>query len=382
MSMKRLVYILPAIALILALVYLLINPLIIFLAKRQLSGTFRESQVSLGGCRFTPVSRLSFSEINIKRKQFYDFRIKTAEINYSLASLLRGNILNISLKQARLSVNLPQKAVSELKQYLNLGPPSGFRIDSLELSDINLDFNTKDLAIKSVFSCRLDLAARSIDYLDFQVESLGIAGVKLSNASLRAAQNLPAGNLDIGQLKYDKLKIAAIKGKARLKGNGLSVEELSAQALDGAVQGDFSVNIAQEISYLLDLRFLNLDIESFIDDFNLKDKFEMSGSLSGSVVVQGKGADITVLGGDFSSDSSGGILVIKDKKLLENMAGKTNKSLDLLVESFKNYCYNKGIIRLSLEQGDLLLDVALDGDTGKRNLNITLHELNLKKEER
>ncbi|MFC1699570.1 YdbH domain-containing protein [Candidatus Omnitrophota bacterium] len=376
--MKKVTYVLLAVALVLALAYALINPLIIFLVKRQLGATFSGSQVSLGGCRFTPARRLSLSEINIKRKQLYDFRIKTAEINYSLTALLRGEIINISLKQAGLSVNLPQQAVVELKQYLNLGPPGWLRINALELSDINLDFNTKDLTIQSVFSCRLDLAAQAIEYLDFQVESLGLAGVKLNNASLRAAQDLPAGNLDIGQLKYDKLQLTAIKGKTRLKGNRLSVEELSAQALNGAVQGELTVSIAQEIDYLLDLRFLNLDIESLVDDFNLKDKFEMSGSLSGSVAVQGRGARITVLGGDFSSDSPGGILIIKDKALLENLAGQTNESLDLLVENFKNYRYNTGTLRLSLEQNNLLLDVALDGDTGKRNLNITLHELNSK----
>jgi hypothetical protein len=47
------------------------------------------------------------------------------------------------------------------------------------------------------------------------------------------------------------------------------------------------------------------------------------------------------------------------------------------MESFKDYHYNTGVMKLSKAQDDLSLDIALDGEKGKRNLMVTLHDFSL-----
>jgi hypothetical protein len=100
------------------------------------------------------------------------------------------------------------------------------------------------------------------------------------------------------------------------------------------------------------------------------------------LTFKGAGHDIEILSGELSSFGSGGILVIKDTNFLQNMARKTNRSLNLLVENFKDYHYNIGTIKLLLDNGDLVLDSVLEGETGKRDINIVLHDFRLKKEEK
>ncbi len=48
-------------------------------------------------------------------------------------------------------------------------------------------------------------------------------------------------------------------------------------------------------------------------------------------------------------------------------------SLDTVVESLQDYNYNTGAVKLSLEDGDLLADIHLDGKQGKRDFVIVLH---------
>jgi hypothetical protein len=115
------------------------------------------------------------------------------------------------------------------------------------------------------------------------------------------------------------------------------------------------------------------------NDFNLNEKAEISGKINGTLVLEGKGSNIKVISGNFTTAEGGGVLTIKDNDYLKKMAAKSGQSLEILMESFRNYHYNIGVIKLSLNDGNLILDVALEGEAGKRNLNIRLHDVKLRR---
>ena len=130
------------------------------------------------------------------------------------------------------------------------------------------------------------------------------------------------------------------------------------------------------MDYSLRLNTQGMEIKRFMDDMELNDKFDMTGRLAGAFYLSGKGHDIKDMKGDFSTDAQGGILVIKDKAFLENVAKQSNQPLDILVESFRNYNYNNGMIKFGIESGNLMMDMRLDGIAGKRSLTIVLHDFN------
>jgi hypothetical protein len=380
--MKKLFFILLAVSFFIFLSSIFINSAIIFLAKRQLNTIFKGSKVTIGSCRLNPVKQLSLFEISIKNKQAYDFLIKEAKVEYSLFSIFKGEILKFSLKGANIYFNLPQKSIAEFSQYFNLGSKSVFLVKSLELSNFNLDLKAKDFNISGVLSSQMNLIERIAEYLDIKIDSLGIQGFNLNDVTLKTGQGLSEGHFGINRMKYNKLNISEIKSQVKLSGRELFLEGLSAKALDGNIGGNLKFKIDQDFSYGAILSITNLDITRFINDFDLKEKFEMTGRLSGDLIFKGKGSDIEILNGKLSSLESGGMLIIKDTKFLENMARDTNQSLDLLVENFKDYHYNIGTIKLFLDNSNLILDTVLDGETGKRNINIVLHDFRSKKEEK
>lgn len=318
--MKCLIYILLFVSIFVLAISFFVEPVIIFLAKRQLSKAFSESRVTIGGCDLKPLRQVTLLDIEIKKGKSYDFRVKEISIQYEPSSILKRNILTLSLRDV------------------------------------------------------ISVVAFEIDYLDSQ-------DFRLENASLKINQKQDSGNLYIDKVQYNKLKVEEIKSGLRLEDKALFLDSFSAQALGGQVQGGLSFRIDEKREYSGNLEFINLDLEKFVKDFNLSKKFQMTGRLGGSVAFKGRGYNLIALAGDFCAAEQGGMLIIRDNRFLENIARNSKQPLNILVESFKDYDYNTGVMRLSLDKGNLVLDIALNGETGRRNLNITLHDFRLRRGE-
>ena len=184
------------------------------------------------------------------------------------------------------------------------------------------------------------------------------------------------GEVYLEQVQYQRLTIKEIKGSLGLEDKGIVLTPLSMQLLGGEARG--SVNFSpSKLAYQAEFNFSNLDLRELVRDFELAQSFQATGRLGGRIVLSGKGIELKILDGDLSATEAGGTLNITDKAFLENLARYTKQSFDILVESFKNYHYNIGRLNLSLDKGNLVFEAALDGEAGRRNLNIVLHNFKL-----
>jgi hypothetical protein len=209
------------------------------------------------------------------------------------------------------------------------------------------------------------------------IRSLDSQGFFLKELILKTAQNFPQGEFSVREAGYDKAKASRITGGAQLKGKELSLNDMSASLFDGAVNLNVNLVMSALPQYSVDIDCKDLDIGQFVKDFKLEEKFQMTGRLSGHAKIKGSGADFQVIEGDFSTGEGGGVMVIKDEAMLKNMAQSSNQPLDIIVESLKDYHYNTGVMKLFKAQDSLGLDMALEGEKGKRNLTIVLHDFKL-----
>jgi len=375
--MRKIAYSLLISSLLVLIIFIFSEPVIILLAKCQLKKVFIGSVISIKDCSLKPTHLLSFSDIEIKKENLYDFKFSKIEIQYNIFSLLRRGIVKLSLQQAGISVSLPHKSIFEMTKFIKLAPSSAFFICSLELSGLELNLNSNDLTLLAKLSSDFNLSKQSINYLKLKIDLLDAKGFRLENASLNIEQNMSGGELFIQKIGYDKLIIKEIKGKAKLEKDSLSFDHITAELFNGEFTGYFALKINKDRVYLVNLKFINIDLEEFVKDFNLDDKFEASGKLGGVLSLKGRNLNIESLNGDFSTSESGGKLVIKDARFLENLANSSKQSFDLLVENFKDYHYNTGLTKLSLDKGNLIFNIALEGGDGRRNLIITVHNFKL-----
>ena len=203
--------------------------------------------------------------------------------------------------------------------------------------------------------------------------SIDSNGVKVSGLSAVIKPEPYQGNFQIRRLSYDKLKIENIMGRIGISNNLVILNSVSARIFKGKAWGNLQVAAGKEVKYAGNFILRRLDMSAFVSDFELGEKVNISDKIAGSIAVTGEGAAFDVFSGAFRS-SEPGKLVIKDTNFLENAARSSQQPLDIFVESFKNYHYNTGTIKISLENKDFIFDIALDGNAGKRDLHIILHK--------
>ncbi len=352
---------------------------IIQLVKRQLANVFTASTVTVKNCILYPTHLLRLSDIEVKKEPVYNLKIKETDIQYNLFSLFKGTITKLCVKEMLIKVNIPKKNISELSKHLNVKQRSSslFLIKKLEIANTRLDIESKELKMKAEISAQLNLKELTLNSLNLKVASINTPLINAEDVFLNCAQDASAGLFNIKSFKYNKLGMEEIKSKTRLENKTLFLDSLSAKLLGGQATGELNLKIGAESLYYANLNFIGLDIGTFISAFNLEEKLQMSGKLNGSVILKGRQSAIDILEGDFSTLEPGGNLRIKDKKILENIANSSKQPLEIIVESFKDYRYNIGIMQAVLDKGNLIFNAALDGKTGKRNLDITLHDFKL-----
>ena len=378
--MKRAIPILCLVFLLSVVLIFSLPTIIIFAAKQQLKHIFVDSKVTISACRLNPFSSLVFADIEIVRLPVYDFKIKQAGIYYHPLALLKGRIAKFSLEDAKISLEMPGQSLAALKNYLKLNARSAFLLNCAEFSRLELNLKTQELILQAQLSSRVNLSQQSLDYLDLKIDHLDSGQLNLSNALLNVDSAAPAGALRIDKIQLSKLRLEKIQGASKLKEKVLTLHSLSAEFLGGNTNGQIEISWDKRLEYAARIQFINIDLEKLVQDLELKEKIQLSGTLGGSLTLKGAGAAINILSGDFKASETGGVLAISDTGYLENIARSSNQSLDILLESFKNYRYNTGIAKLSLHQGDLVLDAALEGQAGKRNLTVTLHDFKLIRE--
>ncbi|MFH1440992.1 MAG: YdbH domain-containing protein [Candidatus Omnitrophota bacterium] len=346
-DVKRVIIVLTVICILFFSGVVFVRPAIKFFVTKKLENIFVRGKVSIGKCVFHPAGEIRLEDIRIVRKDIYSIKLKELIVQYNPLSILKTSPSKLLLNNPDVNITIPKKGSLKPEEYLNIGGgPNIFE-----------------------YVC--------VSALNLKANIFGMPAVKLEKGFLLQNFNSGQVNFILAKVNYDKLNITDIKGKAKLQSTGFAVCDFSGNLLGGSIQADLKVQAQGQVSYLLNLKCAQLDIEKFVRDFNLREKFEMTGRISGELRLKAKGARIEDLTGNFSTLSPGGRLVITDTKFLEGMAGRTGQPVDLLVESFKNYQYNNGLVSLGLEDGSVILNADLEGEAGRRNISVVLHDFKI-----
>lgn len=353
-------------------------PLIINVAKWQLQRVFPASAVSIEKCHFNPKGSLAFSNIHIKREDAYDCIIKEVSIHYKIPQVFIGFIDNVRIDNPLLYVNLRKATAGKLSEMVNISKRSIFSIREADLSDMQVKLATRDLDLDGRISLRFSQKEKDLQYVDAFFNTLKIHAVLFEEVRIKENPSLDiVADLSVKKIVYDKAVIRDLTGALYRDGAVLSFDSLIAQLFNGDIRGDIKVALDRKSDFSIDLNCADLSLDTFVKDFKLDDRFQLTGRLSGNVSLSGRGFNLDDIRGTLKTDPGGGLLVIKDTGFLKKIASRSGQSLDMVVENFKNYVYTIGIVEVSLDKGDIILDIEMEGASGKRTFNIVLHDIAL-----
>lgn len=361
---------------------LCLKPFIIFNVKRELQKVFKESKVFIGSCTIHPFSSVALSNIRISKTPQYDITIGEGKVSYSLLSLLKLTFFAADINEVDVSVNLGKEKIFDfiqpvIKEEAASGPGPGVRIENLRISDLKLNVKLGDLNLSAAASLDVDLSEQEIHSLDLKVSSFAYQGANLDDAHLVFERSSSPGRLSIREIMYNKFKIKNMISNVDVDGTALSLNGLFAETLDGRVTGSARVSFDKEMTYSGTFDLTELNLEQGVKDLDLEKRIGLTGKISGTMTIEGKGTQAPVIGGTLKS-LDGGTLAIKDETMLENLARSSQQSLGVLVEGFTDYHYNIGALKLSSNEGNLVGQVNLEGEKGRRDLTVVLHNFNLK----
>lgn len=342
------------------------------IAIERLEETFIGSKAMIRESRLGGRS-LVFSGIEIKRVGFYNLEIKEVEIKYSIAALIIGKVDSVMLKD--LSFKL--KMGGELPEPDDLIRRSGggvLRIDKAYLSNAYVSIDTRNIDLEGVISLDLSLADARVERIDAVIEKIGAYGVVLENGRIRGAPPDCEAEVSVDKISYKDFNLTDANGVICQDGSAFYLNSMTANLFNGMVRGDIALTSIDGGAFTISLNCAGLELEAFVEDFKLGDKVSISGKLGGDISINGKSFMVTGVTGGFLTEPPGGTLVIKDTRFMENMAERAGQSADLMMETFSNYRYTIGEMAVSLEGSDLLLDAALEGDAGKRELSVVIHD--------
>jgi hypothetical protein len=174
----------------------------------------------------------------------------------------------------------------------------------------------------------------------------------------------------------EKFKLKEIKGPLHLFWKGLTLKPLSADFINGTIDGSAGIDFHKGISYTATLNIKNIAFQKIIEGFKITDRVDLTGLGSGAVMIVGEMGKLRDLKGDIEATHEGGTLIITDQKWLQEIATYTKQDINVIVENFKNYHYNKGIFNMRLKDSNLIVEMHLNGENGKRDLIVTLHDFN------
>ncbi|TAN60771.1 hypothetical protein EPN16_04575 [bacterium] len=252
-------------------------------------------------------------------------------------------------------------AVHFVKQYLkNIFPASAVSIGACGIRPLSL-----------------------IAFSDVEIRDGGRFGIKLKQADIRYRPvSLLKGNVFLFfqglDCDFGKLRLRGCRGRVAFRPGRADLDLSSCDIFGGKISGSAELGLNGSLAYSSELSLSGINPDDFIKDFELGEKFRMSGNLSGAVRIEGKGDGLEILNGSLLAAQPGGTLVITDRSFLENISRASGQSFEMLVESFRNYRYNTGILKLSLDKGNLIFDITLDGEAGRRKLDIVAHDFSLR----
>jgi len=258
--------------------------------------------------------------------------------------------------------------------------PTGFPVFvkplRLNLQNINIALKDKSLEMNSSFSIIAEIGPSTFFINDASVANLDIS-----------SQDFEITNLSLNRFGKNKylLKIPSIRIKdKRFTDFLIPIKSDVNQLLFPRVKNPFlganalvsaKCNFAEYNKFCFAAKFQDASFEKIVDIF-ASEEAAFRGVFDGSLKTCVSAFRISEIEAGFKNKANGFINVKKESSFAFLKTYLDSASYNALIDNFKNYEYNIGIISAKKEAGALNLNLDFTSDTmGKRNITINFHDI-------
>ena len=184
----------------------------------------------------------------------------------------------------------------------------------------------------------------------------------------------PHWTLAIDRIVAGKLQLSELQATVGISHGTLRLDPVQFRLLDHPIHGFCEISFAEQPITHLHLSMEALPIELVLKTMAWDKKCLVSGLLSGAIDLGLTGEQLTALDGRLTTLTPGGTITILDQEFLQRLATQAKQPIEIVKASFEKYNYNTGSVGLSLAEKSIRLKLQLEGEQGKRDLEVTLHD--------
>lgn len=355
------------------------------MARQGIKKAFPGAVVTIGSgerpgpsvTRVFSFGRISFTDISIERPGVYSVKAKEAGVTYGLFSLLEGSASGMYLKDVDITADLWGDKAKSFAGMISSAPSSGHpRIWSIGVENASVRMKFKDMKLDAAASFKFDLRKPGLDRAELKIASFTKGPIEVRDASLLLPGNGAAGDFSVAGVKCGRIALRDITGRAVMRDGNFKLEPIVGSLFKGTILGTFSCSASGRPAYVLSVTADGLQMSRAIEELGLEGKVGMSGSVDGWFRIEGSPGSVATVKGSFNVAAPGGMLVINDEGFLRNIAERTRQPIEIVRQSFSDYAFTKGTMDVTLEKSDLVIEVYLEGEKGKRDMNVILHDIN------
>jgi hypothetical protein len=258
---------------------------------------------------------------------------------------------------------------------VNIGSCKLEGVHGLRVFDLSIahgkeyDFKLGEISLYYSLS---SLLRKSITGAQVRVDSVYLGELNVKNGLCKFAKG-STGALTIDEIKVNKITMSHVSAQTVFDGHRLSFVDFTSELLGGEVNGKGEVVFDSIPWYTFSCQAKRLSLAAVERNFELSERLQLSGFVSGEAMIMGSAQELEDLRGDFYADDPGGKLTITDESMLKDMAGGSGEQLQMVMENLKVYQYNTGELKARLEQKDVVVRIRLDGAQGERKFEVVLH---------
>ncbi len=339
--------------------------------SKKIAEAMPGTKVSIGSISGSLVGDLTFSKIAIE-DAYSKISFETATLSYTMPGLFKKKIDKLSLQNGEAiyhDLNKPMPAVS----YLGSSSGASVKLAKLAISDLKLDIETQDLTLNGKVSF-----VRDMELNKFEDASIAIAKLRLGSIVIKDIDSkinyAQRGKLTVRQIAFQKWNLDEILIDFELKNDRLDLTLDSALWLGVTLTGTGDIRFAPAMAYALKVEITALPISRILTTYEWDKKLSVSGQLGGTLDIAGSSSRITELKGVLRNATDGNIVIL-DQAFLQRIADSAKQPIEIIKATFENYHYNEGEVAVSLDNQNIRLGINLNGEAGKRNLEVYLHDL-------
>ena len=292
------------------------------------------------------------------------FLVKDQVVLWLFQRRLRAACPECEVRPQGLDVGWRQARCDSLVFKLLLGTPP--QVWSGRISSLRVAYDPAKLFARQLDGIREGWAA---------VERVTGPAFLLENGEVGIGR--PAGSADlVVSAKCSHVRIAGkdltqIAGRALLRKDGLTVTGLQGLFADGlvSVNGEAAFG-APGFRMEGVLEMIGLNAAELVRIFDFGERIQATGAFSGQFSFIFDGSRFLALSGGLLNKAGGRVHVIEAPALPDVVL---DTATNIVVESLKNYYYDRGELSVSLEERNVKIDFMLDGPAGRRDITVVWH---------